>query len=63
MRKKVKARLESLGIFNRFTLRAVGFSDLARGQGIFCRLLDWKPSPLWFEAKRELHEIGVILEG
>lgn len=59
-RKEAKTILTNLGITNRFSLRRVGFSDLARGQAQFLTVKDWKPSPKANEIKEAFK--GVIVQ-
>ena len=62
-RKQVGTILAQQGITNPFTLKTVGFSDLARGEAQFCEIKHWRArTPEEFDhLKARLRGIGVIL--
>ena len=62
-RREVSIILHNCGMKNKFTLRTVGFSDLARADVQVVELLDVKEwNPGIGEAKSRLKAIGVILK-
>lgn len=42
MRKQIKDILASHGLYNKFTIRTVDFSDLARASATVVTIKDWK---------------------
>lgn len=61
-RKEVKAILNGLDITNRFTLKTVGFSDIARGQAQVLIVKDWRPDPKAKDIKAAFHGYDVIVD-
>jgi len=62
-RKEVRDALHKLNVTNRFKLRTVNFSDLARGEAQFVTILDWKHDPVKAnEIKVAFRDTGVIPE-
>ena len=64
-RKQVSMILKQQGITNPFSLKTVGFSDLARGDAQFCEIKRWRArTPEEYNhLKARLRGIGVILSG
>lgn len=62
-RKEVSLILRQQGITNPFSLRTVGFSDLARGDAQFVSIKNWRArTPEEFDhLKKRLRAIGAIL--
>ena len=63
-RKDAKAILTEIGVTNRFTLKTVGFSDIARGQAQVLIVKDWRPDPKAkdIEAAFKGHDVIVDFE-
>ena len=57
--------LREQGITNKFTLRTVGFSDLARGDAQFVEIKGWRARTPeeWNHLKARLRGVGAILSG
>jgi len=64
-RKQVSTILKQQGISNPFTLRTVGFSDLARGDAQFVEIKHWRARTPeeWDHLKARLRGVGAILSG
>ena len=64
-RKQVGLILKQQGITSPFSLKTVGFSDLARGDAQFCEIKHWRArTPEEYNhLKARLRGIGVILSG
>ena len=64
-RKQVSTILLQQGITNSFSLKMVGFSDLARGSAQFVKIERWRARTPeeWEHLKARLRGIGVILRG
>lgn len=60
-RKEIQAKLSSVGVTNKFTLRTVGFSDLARDSAQVCEIQDWTPSENGKLVRDILKPLGVIV--
>ena len=62
-RKQVSTILKQQGISNAFSLKTVGFSDLARGDAQFCEIKHWRARTPeeWDHLQKRLRGIGVIL--
>jgi hypothetical protein len=62
-RKMVAAWLAELGLpYTRLKARTVGFSDLARGDGVFVTVLGWKPNPLAGELEQRAKAAGFFVD-
>lgn len=61
-RKEIKAILDKLDIPNRFKLRTVSFSDIARGQAQVVTICDWQPDPRADQIEAAFREYGIITE-
>lgn len=60
-RKQVRQALEAVGVYDRFTLRTVSFSDLARCERQFVEFPEWEVEPGKSDRVREaLKPLGVI---
>ena len=61
-RKEVSEILKRHGIQNKFSLKTIGFSDLARCEIQCVYIKDWISGPFPIEAKNELKAKGLILD-
>jgi len=59
LRRSIAAALATLGLHNKFTIKTVGFSDLARGSARFIIIQDWKPDPIAAKVKEVLKPYGI----
>ena len=60
-RKQAKEVLSSIGVYNKFSLRTVSFSDLVRARKQFVTIRDWTPDPRADEVKEAFRPYGVIV--
>lgn len=62
-KKLVADRLRRLGIeYTRLSAKTIGFSDLARGDGLFVTIHGWKPNPAADEIKKMAKENGFFVQ-
>ena len=61
-RKEAKAILNKIGVTNRFTLKSISFSDLARCQAQVLIVKDWRPDPKANPIKAAFKGHGVIVD-
>ena len=64
IRTEVQKIFDKHGIKNKFTVRTVDFTDLARGSKVFVKIKDWKPDPIFIVLEDEVREkTGATLQG
>ena len=62
-KRHLKGLLDKHGVsYKKLTAKTVGFSDLARGEGVFVKIHGWKPNPLAADLKKEAKKAGYIID-
>jgi len=60
VRQRVGAVLRKYGLSNKFSVRLVGFSDLARGSAYVVKIKNWQPNPVARNIKEQLSDIAIM---